>query len=94
MSASNTADAARGNENRFQALTPASLSSAEKSSVVKLALAVLSLRYRAGRSWERKRGYACSPTSAISMKFRRSRSPISSWNGNAQTGYRVIGFSS
>ena len=51
MPASNTAAAARGNENRFRSLTPAALSKTEKSSVVKLALAVLSQRYRPGRTF-------------------------------------------
>ncbi|WP_428102908.1 JAB domain-containing protein [Candidatus Rariloculus sp.] len=51
MPASDTAAAARGNENRFQSLTPASLSRTEKSSVIKLALAVLSARYRPGRAF-------------------------------------------
>ena len=35
-------------DNRFHSLSPASLSRSEKSSVVKLALAVLSARYRRG----------------------------------------------
>ena len=48
MPASNTA---RSSDNRFQSLSPASLSRTEKSSVVKLALAVLSLRYRPGRTF-------------------------------------------
>ena len=48
MSASNTATTG---DNRFQSLTPASLSRTEKSSVVKLALAVLSARYRPGRAF-------------------------------------------
>ena len=48
MSASNTATTG---DNRFQSLTPASLSRIEKSSVIKLALAVLSARYRPGRSF-------------------------------------------
>ena len=43
MSASNIAPA---DDNRFQSLTPASLSRTEKSSVVTLALKVLSQRYR------------------------------------------------
>ena len=38
-------------ENRFQSLSPSCLSRAEKSSVVKLALAVLSSRYRPGRAF-------------------------------------------
>ena len=52
MPASKTApaSAARANQNRFQSLSPASLSRTEKSSVVKLALAVLSARYRPGRA--------------------------------------------
>ena len=48
MSASNIAPA---DDNRFQSLTPASLSRTEKSSVVTLALKVLSQRYRPGRSF-------------------------------------------
>ena len=48
MNASNTVPAI---ENRFQSLSPASLSRSEKSSVVKLALDVLSRRYRPGRSF-------------------------------------------
>ena len=48
MSASNIAPAS---DNRFQSLTPASLSRTEKSSVVTLALKVLSQRYRPGRSF-------------------------------------------
>ena len=48
MSASKSAPAI---ENRFQTLSPASLSRSEKSSVVKLALAVLSSRYRPGRAF-------------------------------------------
>ena len=51
MPASETASAARGNENRFESLSPASLSRTEKFSVVKLALAVLSARYRPGRAF-------------------------------------------
>ena len=47
MPASKTA---RASDNRFQSLSPASLSRTEKSSVVKLALAVLSARYRPGRA--------------------------------------------
>ena len=43
--------AAPAGENRFQSLAPACLSRAEKSSVVKLALAVLSSRYRPGRAF-------------------------------------------
>ena len=50
MPASKTTHAS---ENRFQSLSPASLSSTEKSSVVKLALAVLSARYRPGRAMTR-----------------------------------------
>ena len=38
-------------ENRFQSLSPSSLSRAEKSAVVKLALAVLSSRSRPGRAF-------------------------------------------
>ena len=38
-------------DNRFQSLTPTSLSRTEKSSVIKLALAVLSARYRPGRAF-------------------------------------------
>ena len=48
MPASNTA---RSGDNRFQSLSPASLSRSEKSSIVKLALAVLSSRYRPGRAF-------------------------------------------
>ena len=48
MPASKTAPAG---DNRFQSLTPASLSRSEKSFVVKLALAVLSARYRPGRAF-------------------------------------------
>ena len=48
MPASNTA---RSGDNRFQSLSPASLSRSEKSSVVKLALAVLASRYRPGRAF-------------------------------------------
>ena len=48
MPASNTATTA---DNRFQSLSPASLSRTEKSSVIKLALAVLSARYRPGRAF-------------------------------------------
>ena len=48
MPACNTAPSA---DNRFQSLTPASLSRTEKSSVVKLALAVLTSRYRPGRAF-------------------------------------------
>ena len=47
MPASKTA---RASDNRFQSLSPASLSRTENSSVVKLALAVLSARYRPGRA--------------------------------------------
>ena len=50
MPASKTTHAS---ENRFQSLSPASLSRTEKSSVVKLALAVLSARYRPGRAMTR-----------------------------------------
>ena len=51
MPASNTAaaTAAPARENRFASLTPSCLSSAEKSSLVSLALKVLSQRYRRGR---------------------------------------------
>lgn len=51
MAASNTAhkNPARADENRFASLTPALLSKTEKSSVVTLALGVLSHRYRPGR---------------------------------------------
>ena len=54
MSASKTApaNAERANENRFASLTPASLSKTEKSSLIKLALTVLSLRYRPGRKFD------------------------------------------
>ena len=48
MPACNTAPSA---DNRFQSLTPASLSRTEKASVVKLALAVLTSRYRPGRAF-------------------------------------------
>ena len=48
MPASNTATTG---DNRFQSLSPASLSRTEKSSVIKLALAVLSARYRPGRAF-------------------------------------------
>ena len=53
MTATTTAatTAARENQDRFQSLAPASLSRSEKSSVVKLALAVLSARYRPGRAF-------------------------------------------
>ena len=51
MPASNSASAARENQDRFQPLSPACLSRSEKSSVVKLALAVLSSRYRPGRAF-------------------------------------------
>ena len=43
--------AAPAGENRFQSLSPSSLSRSEKSAVVKLALAVLSSRYRPGRAF-------------------------------------------
>ena len=51
MPASNTAaaTAAPARENRFASLTPACLSRAEKSTLVSLALKVLSQRYRRGR---------------------------------------------
>ena len=48
MPASNSSPA---EENRFAALSPASLSKSEKSSVVALALKVLSGRYRPGRTF-------------------------------------------
>ena len=51
MPASNSASAARDNQDRFQPLSPACLSRSEKSSVVKLALAVLSSRFRPGRAF-------------------------------------------
>ena len=53
MPASKTvpASAAPANANRFQSISPASLSRTEKSSVIKLALAVLSARYRPGRAF-------------------------------------------
>ena len=53
MPASNSAraSAVSANENRFESLSPASLSRSEKSSVVKLALAVLTSRYRPGRAF-------------------------------------------
>ena len=58
MPASSTAPAeaarastAHGDENRFHSLSPACLSKTEKSSVVKLALAVLTSRYRPGRAF-------------------------------------------
>ena len=53
MTATTTAatTAARENQDRFQSLAPASLSRSEKSSVVTLALAVLSARYRPGRAF-------------------------------------------
>ena len=41
MPASEIASAARDDQNRFESLSPASLSRTEKSSVIKLALAVL-----------------------------------------------------
>ncbi|MDE2840722.1 MAG: Mov34/MPN/PAD-1 family protein [Chloroflexota bacterium] len=43
--------AACTDSNRFESLTPASLSNSEKSSVVALALAVLKQRWRPGRSY-------------------------------------------
>ena len=43
--------AAREDQDRFQALAPSSLSRSEKSSVIKLALAVLTSRYRPGRAF-------------------------------------------
>ena len=49
--ASNSASAARENQDRFQLLSPACLSRSEKSSVVKLALAMLSSRYRPGHTF-------------------------------------------
>ena len=53
MTATRTAasSAAHENQDRFQALAPSSLSRTEKSSVVKLALAVLASRYRPGRAF-------------------------------------------
>ena len=45
------ASAARTSENRFAALTPSCLTKTEKSSLIKLALTVLSLRYRPGRGF-------------------------------------------
>ena len=53
MPASKTAPAtaARTKENRFASLTPSCLSRSEKSSLIELALSVLSLRYRPGRSF-------------------------------------------
>ena len=52
MPASKTAPekAARTKEDRFASLTPACLSRSEKSSLIQLALSVLALRYRPGRS--------------------------------------------
>ena len=53
MPASETTPAtnARASENRFASLTPACLSKREKSALIQLALSVLSLRYRPGRSF-------------------------------------------
>ena len=53
MSESKTvpANAERANENRFASLTPACLSKTEKSSLITLALGVLSLRYSPGRAF-------------------------------------------
>ena len=51
MPASEIASAARDDQNRFESLSPASLSRTEKSSVIKLALAVLTSRYRPGRAF-------------------------------------------
>ena len=53
MPASDTAPAtaARANQNRFASLTPACLSKREKSSLIELALDVLSRQYRPGRSF-------------------------------------------
>ena len=51
MPASEIANAARDDQNRFESLSPASLSRTEKSSVIKLALAVLTSRYRPGRAF-------------------------------------------
>ena len=53
MTATTTAAStpARENQDRFQTLSPSSLSRSEKSSVVKLALAVLTSRYRPGRAF-------------------------------------------
>ena len=45
------ATATRTKENRFASLTPACLSRREKSSLIQLALSVLSRRYRPGRSF-------------------------------------------
>ena len=46
-----SASAAPAKKNRFASLTPACLSKSEKSSLIELALSVLSLRYRPGRSF-------------------------------------------
>ena len=53
MPASNpaTASAASADENRFASLTPACLSRVEQSSLIELALDVLSRRFRPGRSF-------------------------------------------
>ena len=53
MQASETAPAtsAHANQNRFASLTAACLSKPEKSALIKLALDVLSQRYRPGRSF-------------------------------------------
>ena len=50
-SKSASASAAPAKKNRFASLTPACLSRREKSSLIQLALSVLSLRYRPGRSF-------------------------------------------
>ncbi len=59
MPASNTAaagaDAAPAAEDRFAALTPACLSGSEKSSIISLALKVLTDRYRPGRTFRAPR---------------------------------------
>ncbi|MDD9997059.1 MAG: DNA repair protein RadC [Rhodospirillaceae bacterium] len=51
MPAPKSTTAARAKENRFASLTPACLSKREKSSLIKLALDVLSRRFRPGRSF-------------------------------------------
>ena len=50
-SKSASASVAPATKNRFASLTPASLSRREKSSLIELALSVLSLRYRPGRGF-------------------------------------------
>ena len=50
-SKSASASVAPATKNRFASLTPACLSRSEKSSLIELALSVLSLRYRPGRSF-------------------------------------------